>query len=158
MPSIADIQIRDAAEADAPAIAICLSEAFAQFQTAYTPLAFADTVPTIAGVQLRLKEMHVLVAAGAVEIVGTISAMFDGEHGHLRGMAVLPEWRGTGVASLLLAAIENWLRAHGCRQVTLGTTELLRAALAFYEKNGFRRTGVISDFFGMSLIEYEKSL
>ncbi len=158
MPSVADIQIRDAAEADAANIASCLAEAFASYRRSYTPLAFADTVPTVAGAQLRLKQMHVLVASAAGKIVGTISAALDGEHGHLRGMAVVPEWRGTGAASFLLAAIENWLRVRGCRHVTLGTTEPLEAAIAFYEKHGYRRTGTISDFFGMSLIEYAKSL
>jgi hypothetical protein len=29
--------------------------------------------------------------------------------------------------------------------------------MRFYEKNGYRRTGKITDFFGMLLIEYAKS-
>jgi hypothetical protein len=30
--------------------------------------------------------------------------------------------------------------------------------MCFYEKNGFRRTGKVTDFFGMPLIEYTKHL
>ena len=59
---------------------------------------------------------------------------------------------------MLLAAIEDWLRIRGCKQVTLDTTEPLKSAIAFYEKNGYRRSGHVSDFFGMGLIEYSKKL
>jgi len=65
---------------------------------------------------------------------------------------------GAGVAANLLGSIENWLRSHGCREVTLDTTMPLKAAIKFYEKNGYHRSGTISDFFGMPLIEYVKRL
>jgi hypothetical protein len=38
----------------------------------------------------------------------------------------------------------------------LDTTEPLIQATRFYERNVFLRTGKISDFFGMPLIEYAK--
>jgi hypothetical protein len=34
----------------------------------------------------------------------------------------------------------------------------LEAAMRFYEKHGYHRSGKIGDFFGMPLIEYEKQL
>jgi hypothetical protein len=43
----------------------------------------------------------------------------------------------------------------GCHVVT---TEPLRKAIRFYEKNGYRATGQIRDFFGMPLFEYIKNL
>ncbi len=64
-------------------------------------------------------------------------------------MAVLPERRGTG---------EDWLRTRGYRQASLDTTEPLEAAIAFYEKHGSRRSGSVSDFFAMPLIEHVKHL
>lgn len=158
MRGIAGIAIRAAGQADAAAIAFCLHEAFAPYQSAYTPLAFADTVPTVEQVQVRLEHMTVLVATADGTVVGTISATTSGEQGHLRGMAVRPEWRGTGAAAQLLAAIENWLRARGCREVTLDTTEPLKSAISFYEKHGYSRSGSVSDFFGMPLIEYIKRI
>jgi GNAT superfamily N-acetyltransferase len=152
------VAIRAAVPADAPAISSCLREAFAPYRSAYTPLAFADTVPAPEQVLDRLLQMQLLVAEANCKIVGTISAAVSGEQGHLRGMAVLPEWRGTGTAAMLLAAIETWLLTCGCREVTLDTTEPLESAIKFYEKRGYRRTGNISDFFGMALIEYSKRL
>lgn len=158
MRTTAAVKIRPAGPLDAAAIAACLLRAFTPYRSAYTKGAFADTVPTVDQVQLRIQQMHVLVATVAGEVVGTISASSHGEQGHLRGMAVLPEWRGTGTALMLLAAIEDWLRIRGCKQVTLDTTEPLKPAIAFYEKNGYRRSGHVSDFFGMGLIEYVKKL
>jgi GNAT superfamily N-acetyltransferase len=73
-------------------------------------------------------------------------------------MAVQPEWQGSGVAAKLLAAIEAHLHSCGCDRITLDTTSPLEPAMKFYEKNGYRRSGNVVDFFGMSLIEYVKQL
>jgi GNAT superfamily N-acetyltransferase len=158
MDSIADIEIRPAGREDAAAILNCLAAAFAPYRTQYTPAAFADTVPSDETVHLRLQQMQVLIATVVGAVVGTISGMSNAEEGHLRGMAVLPEWHGRGVAAKLLAAIENYLRSHGCERITLDTTLPLEPAMRFYEKNGYHRSGNISDFFGMPLIEYVKLL
>ena len=93
------------------------------------------------------------------QIVGTIACGMKTEtEGHLRGMGVLPEWQGHGVAKRLLDRAEGEVRQSGCKRLTLDTTEPLLPAMRFYERNGFRRTGRISDFFGMPLIEYAKEI
>jgi ribosomal protein S18 acetylase RimI-like enzyme len=104
--------------------------------------------------------MVVLVAVNdAGKIVGTIGCnLVSPEEGHIRGMAVLPEWHGSGVAEQLLMAAETELSARKCRRVTLDTTEPLKRAVRFYEKHGFRATGKVTDFFGMPLFEYAKVL
>jgi ribosomal protein S18 acetylase RimI-like enzyme len=56
----------------------------------------------------------------------------------------------------LLQSAEAEIRA--CAWISLDTTEPLVAAQRFYEKNGFHRSGKITDFFGMPLIEYIKTL
>jgi len=160
MDSPINIVIRTATSEDATAILKCLSAAFEQYRRDYTPPAFIDTVLTNETVQLRLQQMHVLVATVAGNVVGTISATWhpDIAEAHLRGMAVLPEWHGRGVAAKLLAAIEAWLLSRGCKRITLDTTLSLEAAMRFYEKHGYRRSGNIGDFFGMPLLEHEKRL
>ena len=104
--------------------------------------------------------MSVFVAEiSSGQIVGTIACrLLSPVEGHLRGMGVSREWQGSGVAKKLLDFAENELREHGCERVTLDTTAPLIAAMRFYEHNGFRRTGKITDFFGMSLIEYAKEI
>jgi GNAT superfamily N-acetyltransferase len=158
MDSPAEIEIRSANPADADAILQCLAAAFAPHRAEYTPGAFADTVLSPETVQVRLQQMHVLVATAKGNVVGTVSGVGDAGEGHLRGMAVFPEWRGLGVAAKLLADIETWLASRGCKRITLDTTLPLKAAMKFYEKNGYQRSGHIADFFGMPLLEYVKHL
>jgi ribosomal protein S18 acetylase RimI-like enzyme len=154
----AEIEIRPADHADAPAISECLAEAFAPHRTEYTSAAFADTVLSDETLHVRLQQMHVLVATVDRRIVGTVSGVCNSGEGHLRGLAVLPAWCSLGVATKLLAAIETWLASRGCQRITLDTTLPLKAAMKFYEKNGYRRSGNIADFFGMPLLEYMKQL
>lgn len=73
-------------------------------------------------------------------------------------MAVRPSWQGRGVAEKLLETVESELAERGCRRISLDTTEPLKRAVAFYEKNGFRSSGKITDFFGMRLFEYVKTV
>jgi GNAT superfamily N-acetyltransferase len=155
--------IRPAVEADYAAILNCLAAAFEPYRKDYTAGAFADTVLDATSLSERMRQMHVLVAtsesaASESAILGTIAAAVSGAEGHLRGMAVLPELRGAGLAGQLLSAIETWLREQGCKRVTLNTTLPLKAAMRFYEKNGYVRSGRTSDFFGMVLVEYGKAL
>jgi ribosomal protein S18 acetylase RimI-like enzyme len=151
-------QIREADANDGNGIVECLGAAFGRYRNQYTPEACADTVLDSETVQRRLREMRVFVAVSQGKIVGTVGCSMHGAEGHLRGMAVLPDWQGTAVASALLRTAEAELMASGCAYVTLDTTEPLRRAIRFYEKHGFSATGRISDFFGMRLYEYSKSL
>lgn len=157
---IPEICIRMAKSEDAPEILACLREAFEEFRNRYTPPAFVDTVLTMESLRKRGEKMSVFVAANSTDqVVGTIACqVLNSGEGHLRGMAVLPPMRGNGVAVQLLRRAEAELRLRECIRVTLDTTEPLERAMRFYEKNGYRRSGRVSDFFGMPLIEYQKPL
>src|SRR5207248_9637554 len=77
--------------------------------------------------------------------------------GHIRGMAVHPDWQGQrGVAHSLLAAAEEHLRAAGCKRASLDTTAPLERDIRFYTNHGYRASGKVGDFFGMPLYEYVK--
>lgn len=151
-------EIRQAREEDCKAILHCLAAAFAPYRDQYTPAAYIDTVLDPSSLRSRMQSMHILVAVADGVIVGTVGASAHGEEGHLRGMAVLPQVRGAGVADRLLKTIEEWLLEQGCRRVSLDTTKPLEAAMKFYEKHGYARSGRVSEFFGMDLIEYVKPL
>jgi GNAT superfamily N-acetyltransferase len=151
-------QIRKASADDGTTILACLAATFEAYRQQYTPDAFADTVLDPTTVQERIREMCIFVAIYAITIVGTIGCKASGEEGHLRGMAVLPEWQGSGVASSLLEAAETELRRAGCQFVTLDTTIPLERAIRFYQRHGFVASGRVSDFFGMQLFEYTKRL
>ncbi len=152
--------IRHAAPQDFVAILECLHEAFEPFRRAYTPEAFADTVPSLETLQHRSANMTILVAVNSAGgLIGTIAAgMTSSTEGHLRGMAVCSDCQGHGVAGQLLASAEALLQSRGCRRVTLDTTEPLARAISFYRKNGYSPTGRTQDFYGMPLFEFAKDL
>ena len=157
--SEANFKIRPANEEDLSGILKCLAEAFEPYRRQYTAEGFADTVLDQDSLKARMKAMQVLVAVANRKVIGTISgAKRDGGVGHLRGMAILPSFKGTGLAARLLDTIEIHLTKSGCTRVTLNTTEPLLAAMKFYEKHGYCRSGRVSDFFGMRLIEYAKQI
>jgi GNAT superfamily N-acetyltransferase len=151
--------IRTATLRDDSSILACLAEAFAAYRDRYTQEAFLDTVLTSQTLKHRMKKMALFVAAqkSSGRIVGTVACNLVSPHeGHLRGMAVLTSWQGTDVAQQLLEHAENQLRIQGCTRITLDTTEPLKRAIRFYERNGFRPSGRVTDFFGMPLYEYVK--
>jgi ribosomal protein S18 acetylase RimI-like enzyme len=153
-----EFSVRPATAGDVGSTLQCLRAAFERYRSQYTPQAYLDTVMTPDALLQRLTSMTVLVAVDAHgNIVGTIGgAVVSSVEGHLRGMAVPPEWQGRCIAQHLLDAIEKHLLAKGCARISLDTTKPLQRAMRFYEKNGFRRTGRVTDFFGMPLIEYVK--
>jgi ribosomal protein S18 acetylase RimI-like enzyme len=152
--------IRRATREDAPGVLACLRAAFEPFREQYPPEGFADTTLLPSTVQDRLASMSVFVAVvPAGEVVGTVGChVVNQGDGHFRGMAVLPEWQGRGVADALLAAVEDEMRRLGCARATLDTTAPLERAIRFYERHGYRATGRVGDFYGMPLYQYAKAL
>jgi N-acetylglutamate synthase-like GNAT family acetyltransferase len=159
-PRQVSIAVRAANSEDCEGILECLALAFAPYREAYTAEAFQDTVLTSETILKRMGQMSIFVATlESGQIVGTIACkLMDRGRGHLRGMAVRPEWHGSGVSACLLKKAEEELRKAGCTTITLNTTEPLKRASHFYEKYGFRPTGRVGSFFGMSLFEYSKAV
>jgi GNAT superfamily N-acetyltransferase len=154
-----NFEVRAAHAAEVEQIAHCLALAFGPFRAQYTCAAFRDTVLDGEGLRQRMDHMTIYVAVTQEgEIVGTLAAGLSENEGHLRGMAVRPEWQGQQVAQRLLAQAEDDLIAAGCKRLTLDTTYPLQRAIRFYENNGFVYSGTTKDFFGMPLREFVKTL
>ena len=82
------------------------------------------------------------VAVSEGKVIGTLALLDIGNHrGALRKMFVHASYRGPahGVSARLLDTLLEWSRAHGVKDVYLGTTEKFRAAHRFYERNGFQQ-------------------
>jgi ribosomal protein S18 acetylase RimI-like enzyme len=154
------ISIRKADATDSQAILECLQDAFAPYRSMYTPGAYRDTVVGPEDLENRMATMCVFVATSlAGEVVGTVACYVVGpEEGHIRGMAVRPAWHGVDVAGKLIRSVETELRNRGCTRISLDATLPLQRAMRFYEKHGFRRSGRVTDFFGMEMVEFVKSL
>jgi ribosomal protein S18 acetylase RimI-like enzyme len=142
---------------DAAGIASCLAAAFEPFQKQFTALAYERTALSVDAVKQRIDTAAVLIARnthGAV--IGVAAGRTLAGNGHILGIAVVPSSQGHGVATELLDRMEGELIAEGARVVTINATAPLARAIRFYERNGYARSGAVSDFFGMRLYEFRK--
>ena len=155
-----DVRIRTALPGEAEEIARVLSEAFAPFENLYTPEAFAATVISTEKIRERFNEAGAIWAALKNErIVGTVSAVPDGERLYIRSMAVLPEAQGLGIGRKLLETIENYAARNGFEKLFLYTTPYLPSAIRLYEQNGFMRGELKTEgFFGTTYFAMERKL
>jgi len=153
------IEIRRAGAADAPALAQLLAAAFAEYEAAYTPAAFAATTPGADQIRARLPEGPVWIALQQACPVGTVSAVRRGETVYLRSMAVLPAARGLGAGARLLHEVEAFARHAGATALLLSTTPFLTRALRLYEHYGFQPSPAgPHDLHGTPLLTLVKSL
>ncbi len=63
----------------------------------------------------------------------------DDTHGEIKRMYVIPERRGTGISTALLAALEGEARARGWDRVVLETGDRQPDAIRLYEREGYLR-------------------
>ena len=77
-----------------------------------------------------------LIAEAEGEIVGTVMGGFDGRRGMVYHLAVAPAFRKQGIASALMAELEQRFRAKGCIRYYLLVTQDNHEASEFYERRG----------------------
>lgn len=75
-------------------------------------------------------------------IVGFCAAWVVFDELHVNSLAILPEWRGRGLASGLLASVLDASRAEGARRATLEVRSSNAPARALYERFGFTQAGL----------------
>ena len=80
---------------------------------------------------------------GMVSILFTISTAEGGRAAWLEDMVVHPDWRGKAIGGQLLQEAINRVRLDGNSRITLLTDSTNSAAIHFYEKAGFIRSGMI---------------
>jgi N-acetylglutamate synthase-like GNAT family acetyltransferase len=158
MPS-GKAEIRPAVPADASEIARILHAAFEEFKPLYTEGGFSATTPAAEQVLHRMKEGPIWVAVRDGSVLGTVAARFRDKSVYVRGMAVLPSVRGSGVGAGLLGAVEEWASCLNCHRLFLSTTPFLHSAIRLYEAHGFRRIDEgPHELFGTPLFTMEKRI
>ena len=78
------------------------------------------------------------------DYVGLVTGLWEVEgpgHVMIVSMWVAPQARGRGIGRRLLAAVVDWARERGARQIDLWVTEGNDTARTLYEKAGFVPTG-----------------
>lgn len=88
---------------------------------------------------------------------------FEGDEDRRRGIIVSmwtdPKFRRAGVGRELIEAVVQWASGRGLQELKLMVTSVNKGAIAFYERIGFRMTGVTGPYPNDSAItEYEMVL
>jgi N-acetylglutamate synthase-like GNAT family acetyltransferase len=156
-----DYIVRKAEPKDAKGIHEVILAAFEEFREYYSPEGFTDTVMSEEIALRRINRMTLFVAIDQKDnIIGTIGwKNIDEKEGHIRGMAVHPNYQGKkSPATKLLQMVEEDARSRGVSFLTLDTTAPLKRAQGFYKKHGFRETGKRGNFFGITIYEFVKEI
>jgi ribosomal protein S18 acetylase RimI-like enzyme len=154
-----DMTIRRAVAEDAWAIACLLHDCFAEFRPLYTSGGFEATAIGAEEVQVRMTEGPVWIALCEDSICGTVAAVARGGALYIRGMGVLPSFRGKGAGEDLLKQAEAFAIEHDLETLLLTTIPFLDSAIRLYERFGFcRTTDGSSDLFGTPLFTMAKRL
>jgi GNAT superfamily N-acetyltransferase len=117
-----------------------LHSSFAEYESDYTPEAFAATISTPEQISERMDEGPVWIALQNGVIVATVSAVAKGEALYVRSMAVDQAARRSGCGRALLNCVEEFAIRSGFKRLILSTTPFLTSAIRLYENYGFRRS------------------
>ncbi|MEP6895043.1 MAG: GNAT family N-acetyltransferase, partial [Chloroflexota bacterium] len=79
-----------------------------------------------------LRQDDIPAGCGGVQFFGT-------EYGEVKRMFVRPQFRGLGLAKLMLEHLEQYSREHNIRVLRLETGIHQKEAIGLYERFGFRR-------------------
>jgi ribosomal protein S18 acetylase RimI-like enzyme len=144
--------LRAATAADVPALADLINRAYRSdpTQAGWTTESHLLEGPRIDAATL----LALLAAAPAVllqaETAGLLSGCVylepQGETLYLSLLAVAPEAQAHGLGRQLLAAAEAHARQAGCHQVKMSVLALRPDLLAWYERQGYHRTGTSEPF------------
>ncbi len=87
-----------------------------------------------------------LFLVGLIEgtIAATCMAGYEGHRGWINYLAVDPDYQRQGIATQMMAAAEQLLKALGCPKINLQVRETNAQVIAFYQSLGFRNDRVIS--------------
>jgi ribosomal protein S18 acetylase RimI-like enzyme len=136
------LEIRDAREAELPAMVNVTKASYAEFQTA-SPSGFWDVYMTnVEEAIMRASDTERIAAFFDGELVASVllcHRSFVGDDPEIRLLAVLPAFRRHGIARQLMDECERRVRRMGKPRVVLHTTHLMSTARAWYERAGYSR-------------------
>ena len=81
---------------------------------------------------------HFLIAYYGDEVAGYMGLQIFSGEGYVTNVAVLPKFRGKGIAKELLRRLEADARINGFRYMVLETGAVLKDAIGLYTKSGYK--------------------
>lgn len=95
-----------------------------------------------------------LVAEALGKVIGYIIGLIELRRrevlGHVISIAVHPLYRGLGIGSKLLKALEERFASRGALRIFLEVDVLNKPAVSFYRKHGYVVSGVLKNYYGVS--------
>lgn len=79
--------------------------------------------------------------------IGALLLVRDDDVVEVKNLAVVEGFRGRGVGRMAITFAADWAREAGATRLTVGTANSSLDAIRFYQKVGFRVSGVKRDFF-----------
>jgi putative acetyltransferase len=135
---------------DDPELAALLNAAFAELVSRYGPEGRSKVQPDARFLITSVNGEA--VACGAIQPL-------DGRTGELKRMYVTPAHRGRGIATKLLAALEELAREQDYHRLRLATGIRQPEAIALYERCGYTRVEPYGKYVNAPLTRcYEKSV
>jgi predicted N-acetyltransferase YhbS len=151
--------IREAVPADAELLARLLRDAFEEYRGRLDPPSSAHG-KTAEVVLRELRDGGAFVAQAGAEAVGCVFFHPRKDHVYLDRLAVLPPFRGQGIARALIDAVESRARALGPAPVRLNVRLALKDHQDYYQRLGyaFREYGTHEGFHAPTFVILEKRL
>jgi ribosomal protein S18 acetylase RimI-like enzyme len=131
------IVIQSVGVEQASAVLRIMRLAFEEYRDHLVPPSGA-LMETIDEVCTAIRGGGALLAFAGDVAVGSVRDRLFPDHGYAERVAVLPNYRGRGVAVALMAAFEEAVRALGVPEARVGVRASLPSNLRFYENLGYR--------------------
>lgn len=96
---------------------------------------------------LKLSSAECLLAEDDKEIAGFIMSSVNAPLAHIVTLDVAEAHRRSGIGSMLLNAMENKISAQGVHTILLETAVDNEAAVAFWQRHGYRIEGVLKRYY-----------
>jgi predicted N-acetyltransferase YhbS len=134
---MSNVTLRQAADADIPALLAVLKAAFEEYYGCLDPPSGAHD-ETEERLRETLRDTHAVLARVGGEPVGCVFYAPMGDYVDLFRLAVLPSHRRHGIGRALIEYVEGRASAIGIACVQLGVRVALPGNRAYYERLGYR--------------------
>jgi len=114
------------------------------------PWSQAQFKEEIAGIGTS-RQFCLAISEGSVVGYAGIMVVAPGVPADLLTIAVLPDFRGQGIAQLMLAELENWAKEKGATEVILEVDTKNEAAIRLYEFAGYEKISTRANYYGLGV-------
>jgi predicted N-acetyltransferase YhbS len=137
MDRLNGIILRTATEHDVPAIVAIIHAAFQEYDGAIDPPSGAHK-ESAEKIRAKMATDHAVLALLDQRVVGCVLYRDESTYMYFGRLAVLPEYRGRGIAGALIEHVEARANEHGLPRVRLAVRIALPRLRARYERLGYR--------------------